>query len=118
MTVKEFYDAIGGSYEEALSRLMNDAFITRFLRKFHDGYSLKELNEAYQNNDAKKVFEVSHALKGVIGNLALTKLFNYASNITEATRNVSSLSEANIENELKSFNENFDKTLELIEKIA
>ena len=34
MTIEEFYASIGGSYEEARNRLMNDTLIKRFLEKF------------------------------------------------------------------------------------
>lgn len=34
MDIKKFYEEIGGNYEEALSRLMNDSLIERFVLKF------------------------------------------------------------------------------------
>lgn len=86
MDVKSFYDSIGGNYADALSRLMNDALITRFLGKFKATQNLDALKEAINNNDLEKVFTEAHTLKGVALNLSLSKLGNAASDLTELLR--------------------------------
>jgi HPt (histidine-containing phosphotransfer) domain-containing protein len=87
MDVKKFYEEIGGSYQDALNIMMNDALISRMLTKFIAGDSVDKLLAAYEAKDYRAVFAASHALKGVAGNLALSPIFQLASKITEATRN-------------------------------
>ena len=87
MNVKEFYAAIGGQYEKALQTLMNDAFITKLLKKFAEGNYYDELKNAREENDAAHIFAITHTLKGVAGNLSLTAIYEKASAICEATRN-------------------------------
>ena len=87
MDVKQFYAEVNGNYEEALSRLMNDAFIARMVAKFYANNSYNDMISAYEKKDVQALFNAAHALKGVAGNLSLTSLFEVASMITEATRN-------------------------------
>lgn len=86
MTVQEFYEAIGGSYQEALSRLMNDGMITRFVQKFPKDPSFGELKTSLEANDTETAFRQAHTLKGVCANLALGRLTKSASEITEMLR--------------------------------
>lgn len=44
------------------------------------------LQQAIEAGDHKAAFESAHALKGVLGNLSLTPLFDRASEITELLR--------------------------------
>ena len=46
----------------------------------------EELGVALQSGDLQKAFELCHALKGVIGNLGLTPLFDSLSALTEKLR--------------------------------
>ena len=87
MDIKKFYEETGSNYNSALSIMMNDMLIERMIRKFMEQNSYNAIIEAYQNNNIKDVFALSHSFKGVTGNLALTNLFNIASELTEATRN-------------------------------
>ena len=97
MDIKKFYLDTGSDYQRALSIMMNDMLIERMIKKFMDTNSYDSLIKAYEANDIKQVFSLSHALKGVAGNLALTKLYEVASELTEATRNKE---EADIDNEI------------------
>ena len=47
----------------------------------------EELGSALTQNDFSRAFELCHALKGVIGNLALTPLYEALSAMTEKLRN-------------------------------
>ena len=51
MTLRELYDNVGGSYEDALSRLMSDSLIDRFIRKYPQDKSYTQLIEAAAEND-------------------------------------------------------------------
>ena len=87
MSVKEFYVSIGGDYDRALQMLMNDAFITKLLKKFAEGSYYDELRKAREDNDVPHTFAITHTLKGVAGNLSLSPIYEKASAICEATRN-------------------------------
>ena len=51
MTLKECYTALCGNYDEALSRLMNERLMERFLQKFLSDPSFKEIKDAFDNKD-------------------------------------------------------------------
>ena len=108
MSVKELYEKLGANYQEALSRLMNDALITRFIIKFAHSYNLDELKQAYLTNDNKRMFEVTHALKGVIGNLALTKLYNMVSSFCDLVREKDNSEKLDLANQMKELEDEFD----------
>ena len=86
MDIKKFYEATNSDYQAALSIMMNDMLIERMIKKFMENNSYHSIIEAYEANDIKQVFVLSHTFKGVTGNLALTKLYDIASRLTEATR--------------------------------
>ena len=87
MDVKKFYELTGSDYQAALGIMMNDMLIERMIHKFMENNSYQALIAAYEANNIKEVFALSHSFKGVTGNLALSKLFAVASDLTEATRN-------------------------------
>ena len=87
MTLKECYTALCGNYDEALSRLMNERLMERFLQKFLSDPSFNEIKDAFESKDGEKAFRGAHTLKGVSANLAFTKLSTSSSLLTEALRN-------------------------------
>ena len=116
MTTAEFYAQIGGNYDEAKMRLMNDALIQRFLGKFAATYTLDALSDAAKCHDGRAIFEACHAIKGVVGNLALTKLYNLTNDLTEKTRNLEEGASFNADAELVAIQAEFDKTIALIKE--
>ncbi len=62
------------------------ARIKRMIRKFVENNSYNAVIDAYSANNIKEVFVLAHSFKGVTGNLALTNLYNIASDLTELTR--------------------------------
>ena len=86
MTEKEFYDQIGGSYEEARARLMRDALIRRFVLKFRDDPGFGELQAAAAAQDWDAAFRAAHSLKGVALNLAFARLGGSVSALTDLLR--------------------------------
>ena len=87
MTLKECYTALCGNYDEALSRLMNERLMERFLEKFLSDPSFNEIKDAFESKDGEKAFRGAHTLKGVSANLAFTKLSTSSSLLTESLRN-------------------------------
>lgn len=86
MTPRELYERIGGDYEAALRTLMNDTLISRFIVKLPDDSSFHQLMDAFAASDSKRMFEASHAMKGVYANLGLMNLSDAASEIAEEFR--------------------------------
>ncbi len=85
MSVKEMFSQIG-DYEEAMSRLMNDDILKRFVVKFLADQSYGGFKEALAEENYPVAFRQIHTLKGVAANLGLTKLMEQASVITELLR--------------------------------
>lgn len=86
MDLKEMYDEIGGNYNEAKSRLMNDALIEKFVLKYEADGTFEELKQAVSENDIEKSFRAAHTLKGVAANLSFNELAKAASALTEQLR--------------------------------
>ncbi|MDO4961132.1 MAG: Hpt domain-containing protein [Eubacteriales bacterium] len=86
MTVKECYEAIGGSYDGVMSRLPSEALVKRFLLKFVNDKSFDELTAALEAENVEDAFRAAHTLKGVCGNLSLDKLGASSIAITEELR--------------------------------
>ncbi len=86
MTVKDFYAEIGGNYNDALQRLMNDSLVYRFIMKFPADKSFDTLKTALRNKDFEAAFSAVHTLKGVSLNLAFDRLSEAALILTDALR--------------------------------
>lgn len=86
MTVKECYEAMGGNYDEVLSRLRDDARIAKFLGKVAADPSYELLISSFAENSVGEAFRASHTIKGICLNLSITKLYSSANALTEALR--------------------------------
>jgi HPt (histidine-containing phosphotransfer) domain-containing protein len=117
MTVKEFYENINGSYQNALSTMMNDDFIKKMLNKFLQTNSITSLFEAYKEKDFQKVFAAGHSLKGVLGNLALDPLYNKVVPIVEKTRNIAPNSRVDLDSEINDFQNEYNLVISELKKL-
>lgn len=86
MNLKECFEAFEGSYDEVMGRLLTEERVKKFLLMFLKDTSFSELEAAMQNQDCDSAFRAAHTLKGVCSNLGITKLYETASEITEALR--------------------------------
>ena len=86
MTVQECYEAFGGNYEEVLSRLRADDRIIRFLKMALSDGSYQLLIDSIDTNNADEAFRAAHTLKGVCGNLSITRLGESSSALCEYLR--------------------------------
>lgn len=78
----------GANVEEGLGRcLNNEEFYLKLVRMAVQDTGFEKLKEAVENKDMTASFEAAHALKGMLGNLALTPVFAPASEMTELLRN-------------------------------
>ncbi|MBQ9157233.1 MAG: Hpt domain-containing protein [Eubacterium sp.] len=78
---------IGVNTEEGLGRcLNNEDFYFRMIKMALADGGFEKLETSLAAKDLDGAFEAAHALKGVLGNLALTPLFEPASELTELLR--------------------------------
>ena len=77
----------GANTEEGLGRCFNNVdFYLRLVGMALDDPNFQNLKTAMEAGDATAAFEAAHGLKGSIGNLALTPIYNPISEMTEALR--------------------------------
>ena len=87
MNIKDFYRETGGDYEEALARLMDEARVVKFVKKFAQSTDLAEFEESYAGKDFREAFRHIHSIKGMCANLSLNRLRDSASELCETLRN-------------------------------
>ena len=77
----------GANVEEGLGRCLgNEAFYFRFITMAVGDANFERLRDAAAAGDFEAAFESAHALKGVLGNLSLTPLYDAVSAATELLR--------------------------------
>ena len=86
MTVQECYAAMGGNYDEVVGRLRTDERVQKFLMLFLKDTSFSDLENGIRSGNVEEAFRAAHTLKGICGNLSLTKLLALAEELTEALR--------------------------------
>ena len=78
----------GANVDEGLQRcLNNEAFYLKLVSRFLEDKSFDKLKEEISNGNFEEAFKASHALKGVLGNLSLTPLYEIIYELTELLRN-------------------------------
>ena len=112
MTIEELYQNIGGSYENAIRVLRMDKLIDKHIRKFIANGVVENLLQAGETMDPTELFETSHAMKGVCGNLGLTNLYVAASEISEEFRpgNERHFTDDEVKEKLQAISELYQKT--------
>ena len=82
-TLTEF----GVNTKEGLTRCMNnEKFYFKMIKMGLASDQFDKLGAALENNKLDEAFEAAHALKGVLGNLALTPVYNPLAEMTELLR--------------------------------
>ncbi len=77
----------GADVESGLARCMNnEAFYLKMVNMAAEDAGFERLKAAVESKETPRIFEAAHALKGMLGNLALTPLFQPASEMTELAR--------------------------------
>lgn len=86
MTMKEFYDKIGGDYGDVVKRFGGEAMAERFGKKFLSDPSFSGLKAAFESGSCEEAFRAAHTLKGVCQNLGYGDLGSVSSDMTELLR--------------------------------
>ena len=86
MTIKEFYEKIGGDYDEVLGRLFSEALIKKFLIKFLTDKSYQTFFEEIEKQNIEEAFRAAHTLKGVSLSLGFKRLGDCSGVLCEMLR--------------------------------
>ena len=87
MTVLEKLDNIGCNTKEGLERCLNkEDFYMKLLKMAVSDNKVYDLEKSLKDNDLDNAFAISHTLKGVFANLAITPLYNLFYTLTEELR--------------------------------
>jgi HPt (histidine-containing phosphotransfer) domain-containing protein len=77
----------GIDIEDVMKRFVDDEdFYRECLDMFFKDDSLKDLKVAIDNQDIQEAFNAAHTIKGIVGNLGLTPLFDMVSELVEDLR--------------------------------
>lgn len=92
----------GANVEEGLSRCINnEALYLRLAGTVPDEKNFDKLHEALAANNLDEAFDAAHALKGVLGNLALTPIYDKVAEITELLRARTEMDYSELESEIR-----------------
>ena len=113
MTLKELYAEIEGDYDQALKVLRIEKLLDKHIRKLPANGIFLDLIDAGKSMEPSKLFESSHAVKGVCSNLGLVKMAGLASEISEEFRpgNPRRLSDEEVRAKLAEFSALYEKTV-------
>lgn len=101
MSILEKLDNYGCNTKEGLERCLNkEDFYLKLLKMAVSENKVYELKDSINNKDYDKAFGISHALKGVYANLAITPLYNLFYNLTEDLRIKKEIDYTNIIDEI------------------
>lgn len=77
----------GANVKEGLERCLNDEeFYLSLIPSALEEKDYRAVEETVKEKDFSRAFEIAHGLKGVLGNLALTPLYQPVSEMTELLR--------------------------------
>lgn len=86
MNVRECYKEISGDYDAVIDRLHTDEKVLKYLRKYAGTNLVDRMLEAFDSEDYKQVFELSHELKGMSANLELKRNNSTITHICDSVR--------------------------------
>ncbi len=106
--LKEF----GANVDEGLARCMNnEALYLRLAGTVVDEKNFDRLKDALSANNLDEAFEAAHALKGALGNLAITPVYDKVVEITELLRARTDMDYTALEAEIEGKREELRKLL-------
>lgn len=87
MSVKDFYAAIEGNYDEVFANLGDDEVISDFVKKFLNKNEMDLLKKLLLKKKYNEAFICVHNMKGYGLNMAIPILHKTACDLCEALRN-------------------------------
>lgn len=108
MNIIEKLNEYGCNTKEGLERCLNkEDFYIKLIKMSISDNKIYDLEKCLRNNDLDNAFAISHTLKGVFANLAITPLYNLLYTLTEELRN----------KENKDYSDEINEIITLFEKI-
>ena len=86
MTVQECYEAMEGNYEEVLGRMRTPERVVKFLNMVAKDGSYQLLCDSIETGNVDEAFRAAHTLKGLCGNLSITRFGESSSALCEFLR--------------------------------
>ncbi len=86
MTLQECYAALGGNFDDAISRLRSEKLVQKFVLKFLNDGSYDLLCQSVDSGNYAEAFRAAHTIKGVCQNLSFVRLQDSSAELTEALR--------------------------------
>lgn len=84
---REIFNAYGADYRATMVRFMgNEKMYLKFLDMLFQDNNLRKLGDALKSGDTNSAFDAAHTLKGVVGNMGLTPLYEAVCVIVEPLR--------------------------------
>ena len=84
---REIFEVYGADYNSTMARFMGkEAMYLKFQDMLFKDDNLEKLGTALEQQDYEAAFAAAHTLKGVVGNMGLTPLFNAVCAIVESLR--------------------------------
>ena len=114
MDLEQCYRELEGDYADVMRRLRKEELVRRFLIKFLEIDEVQRIDDALQEKDYEKAFDLVHTLKGETMTLGLGRLSKSSVILCEQLRY-----EIYGEEMLRQFQEvrkDYEKTIEIIRK--
>lgn len=87
MLNKEKLLGAGFDYQAAIKRFAGkEALYEKYLYRFDEDNHYEKANKAFQEGDYKTILSEVHTLKGIVGTLGMTSLFNACQAVVVAIR--------------------------------
>ncbi len=86
MTLQECYEAIGGDYQDVISRLRSDRLVQKFVLKFLDDGSYDLFCSSMESGNYDEAFRAVHTIKGICQNLGFKRLLKSSAEMSDALR--------------------------------
>ena len=103
----------GANTDEGVARCMgNEEFYLKLVSTVPGQKEFTVLSDKIAEGDLSAAFEAAHALKGVLGNLSLTPLYEKVCEITELLRSKTDMDYSELLSEIKGLKETLQKICE------
>ena len=107
LTIEEL-KKLGCDTDEGLARCLNqEDFYLKLVNSAINCEDFDTLKVALENKDLDQAFDMAHKLKGALGNLSLTPLYDKAVEITELLRNRTDMDYSELLEELLKLKEEY-----------
>ena len=117
MTIQECYAIMGGNYDEVVGRLRTDERVQKFLMLFMKDTSFQDLQHGIETGNVEEAFRAAHTLKGVCGNLSISRLGESSTALCEYLRE-NRVIDDKVQSMLKTVDADYELTISSIKQLS